>query len=86
MWGTRPIEGLYHFLVLTGLLLHFLEDFQTTNGIVHLSWLVALFYGASIEGIRMPQLVVTIPFLIHLFVYVIGTSFYSENFRSFGVI
>ena len=34
----------------------------------------------------MPQLVVTIPFLIHLFVYVIGTSFYSANFRSFGVI
>ena len=54
MWGTRPIEGLFHFLVLTALLLHFLDDYLILNALTHLSWVTALIYGAHKEGLRVP--------------------------------
>ena len=86
MWGTRPIEGLFHFLVLMGLLLHFLDDQQFMNCLAHSSWIAALVVGAQLEGLRMQQLVVTVPFTLHTLVYALSTSFYSQTFRPFGVI
>lgn len=54
MWGTRPIEGAFHFLVLTSLLLHFLDDCQWLGLLSHLGWMAALVHGAKTEGLRVP--------------------------------
>ena len=53
MWGDRPIEGLFHFFVLAALLLQFMDEYQFTNSLAHLSWVLALLYGAQIEGLSV---------------------------------
>ena len=86
IFGKRHTEGMFHLVVILGLICHFFGNNLYLNRYVHAAWVGLLIAGAKHEGLRGQQLAVTIPFILHLVVYVINTRFYHVTFDPFGVI
>lgn len=87
MYKSRPIEGLFQILTLVTLCNHYMEqECLAFSALCQISWIAALVVGSQKEGIRIPQLVIGIPFVLHFFVEVVTTGIYSYPNNPWGIL
>lgn len=66
MFEERLFEGLSYLLIVLGLLSPYFDKQSVTLGFGHLSWLIVNFFGSQIEGIRIQQMITSLPYLLFI--------------------